>query len=97
MPAKWTFTKGQNTGDPAVMGCSFTPTCIFHPKTRLTSSISTMIVFPVEQGDGSKKPGHAMDITMVCPECGYREMFGVALHEHEADWMMKTMKGKYDA
>jgi hypothetical protein len=94
MAPKWTFTKGQNTGDAAAMGCSFTPTCIFHPKSRLILSTSSMIVFPVERGDGSKQAGHAMDLTMVCPECGYREMFGVALHEHEADWMMQTMKGK---
>lgn len=97
MSAKWTFTKGQTPTDPANMACSFIPSCVYHQKTSLTLSTSSMIVFPVEQGDGTKKPGHATDLTMVCPDCGYREMFGVAMSADEADWMFRATKGIHNA
>ncbi len=93
MGAKWTFTKGKTPTDPAQMGCSFIPACVFHAKTPLQLTNSSMIVFPVVDGHGAKTPGHAMDVTMRCPDCGYQEMFGVALYPDEAKWMFDTMKG----
>ena len=73
------------------MACNFIPSCAFHPKTPLSLSMSLMAPVPVEW-NGKKTAGYAMDLTMNCPDCGYREMFGVAIAESEWEWMRAAMK-----
>ncbi len=78
--------------DPPEISCNFTPHCAFHGgDTRLLPMQLQPIMFPV-YGGADISLGHAVDFHVKCPDCGYREIFGVAVSEAEFDELMKCAK-----
>lgn len=68
------------TCDDTLLGleADFDPLCIYCniPMETLTS---TILKFPTDLSNIDKHDGHAVDVIVVCPSCGWTETFGVAI------------------
>ena len=74
--------------------------CLFQPKCYFDGSDMKMWLykparFRINDGDDEPK-SHAIDFILVCPECGNKEMFGVAIskehYEHIQKWIKRNPK-----
>jgi len=70
--------------DPIEINCSFQPRCAFHKDVLLELRGINPIMFPIYD-NGHRTLAHAVDVSMTCPECGYAELFGVAVSDAEME------------
>jgi hypothetical protein len=79
MMGAWSFTDTT----PPELTCGFIPTCLFCGSKLTMKNATTYRVQMTGQDDPDPK-GRAIDVSMICPECRYVEVFGVALSSDEA-------------
>jgi len=75
----WEFTSGLLPE----LACSFKPTCLFCGAKLGVTKASMYHVQMSGQNDPDPQ-GRALDVNVRCPECGYVEVFGVAITQDEA-------------
>jgi len=83
-----------DNGSWANLECDFQPLCRFC-KTPLIAWYLGLFNFPLNEPDWWERGiqnGHAVDVICICPECGYRKAFGVALDKEH--WWKLHMKAK---
>ena len=90
--AVWKFVDEEGN---FVLDCAFAPTCYYHPKKILQVLKIDVLRFK-NMMHGKPIMSNAIDVKMVCPECGSRELFGVALSEEEFDRIYKSQKSSLD-
>jgi len=70
--------------------------CLFQPICEFDGAKMELGMYkPLEFGinDGSKKKNaHAVDVVMICPECGFKDVFGVAVSKAHYDSIQKYIK-----
>ena len=69
----WKETCGSISG----LECSFTPACPYC-KRGMEGYLLKMLNFGINDGTDSKN-SYAIDVEVICPECGLWEPFGVAV------------------
>ena len=77
--AAWSF----DPGPPFRFDSTLRLVCPFHGGASLAPTNGGVRVFPLNRG-GVQKQGQAFDLSVRCPECGYVELFGIALSDAEA-------------
>lgn len=66
--------------DDTVLGleADFQPTCIFC-STEMETLSSSLLNFPTDFTKLEVRDSYAVDISVVCPKCGWMPIFGVAI------------------
>lgn len=59
------------------MTAKFAPTCPFHPRTLMYIKDCKLLNFSLRDDD--VLDSNALDVVLGCPECGYIDIFGIAV------------------
>ncbi len=70
---------GDFKGSKLGMTAKFVPTCPFHTNIGMILKNCKALHFSLRGDDDWDS--HALDVVMTCPECGYIDLFGVAISE----------------
>ena len=70
--------------------------CKFHPKcyfcgARLRLFDTGLLDFPLDENKPEKR-SHAVDCNFMCPECGWRSIFGVAVSKKHWGRLLKMLE-----
>jgi hypothetical protein len=72
---------------------NFKPVCMFHPKEEMSLFNAKIFPFKLHDNDGNESDAHAIDVCVVCPLCGYGDIYGVAIHpDHFDETYTKVME-----
>ena len=82
----WAGDDGITTG----LKCLFTPQCKFCDVGMQFWSVTPQ-KFAINDGTKEKK-SHAMDIVIWCPECGYINIFGVAVSKEHYEFIQRRLR-----
>ena len=79
------FDRPWVVSDDTYMGlvAEFIPMCPYHEEEEMKFVESKLLKFALEyEGDPDS---HAVDVVVMCPECGYTDVFGVAISKEHWD------------
>ena len=82
----WAGDEDVTTG----LQCLFTPKCI-HCDVAMEFWSAKMAKFAINDGTDEKN-SHACDILMWCPQCGYINLFGVAVSKEHYEFVQRRLK-----
>jgi len=73
------------------LACLFQLLCKFDG-TPMALGLYKPTKFAINDGTNEKN-SHAIDVTLICPKCGFKEMYGVAISKKHYDDLQEWIAG----
>ena len=93
MPEYWEETNDDSFMD---LQCNFPLYCPFHGESTIMKLSDSKIFKFFLDADTTRDESHAIDVVVKCPDCGYQDIYGVAVSDKHY-WRVYERIKKYIA